>query len=117
MENAANQWAGLGSVILLGAMVLAPFFLTWKYCDLPEPYLKRCMRTCVASLIILAVSAALLLLFFPPYFPDGKVYAKVQETAVQGLVVAALAPLFGTDFLMRMKLKYKWHKARGHHEL
>jgi hypothetical protein len=45
------------------------------------------------------------------------VYAKVQETAVQGLVVAALAPLFGTDFLMRMKLKYKWHKARGHHEL
>ena len=117
MENAANQWAGLGSVVLLAAMVLAPFFLTWKYCDLPEPYLKRCLRTSVASVVVLAVSAALLLLFFQPYFPEGQVYAKVMETAGQGLIVACLAPLLGTDFLMRMKLKYKWHKARGHHEV
>ncbi len=117
MEGADNQWIGLGSVVLLSAMVIAPFVFTWRYCDRPEAYLKRCLRTTITSCIIIAVSAVLLLLFFASHFPDGAVLAKVTETAGQGLIAAVMAPLFGTDFLMRMKLKYKWHKARGSTEV
>ncbi len=117
MEGAENQWIGLGSVFLLGLMVISPFILTWKYCDRPEVYLKRCLRTTITSFVIIAVSAVLLLLFFASHFPDGAVLAKVTETAGHGLIAAIMAPLFGTDFLMRMKLKYKWHKARGSAEL
>ncbi|MFN3892119.1 MAG: hypothetical protein ACK4MV_17110 [Beijerinckiaceae bacterium] len=116
MEGAENQWIGLGSVALLGAMVIAPFVFTWIYCDRPEVFWKRCLRATAASLLVLAVSAALLLLFFASHFPEGAVLAKVQETAGQGLIVAFLAPVFGTDFLMRMKYKYRWRKSRGHHE-
>ena len=117
MEGAASQWIGLGSVVLFGAMALSPFVFTWINCDRPEPYLKRCLRTTVSSVIVMAISAAILLAFFPPHFPEGQVWSRVQETAGQSLLVAVIAPLFGTDFLMRMKLKYKWFRARGHHEL
>lgn len=117
MEGAANQWAGLGTVLLLGAAVLAPFIFTWIYCDRPEFYLKRCLRATAASLVVIAGSLAMLLLFFQSYFPEGELLGKVKETAGQALTVAALAPLFGTDFLMRMKLKYKWRKARGRTEV
>jgi glucan phosphoethanolaminetransferase (alkaline phosphatase superfamily) len=117
MEGAENQWIGLGSVVLFAAMVLAPFILTWINCDRPEPYLKRCMRTTVGSLIIIAASAAILMLFFQSHFPAGAVATKVYATGIQSVVIAFLAPLFGTDFLMRMKLKYKWHKARGSTEV
>ena len=103
--------------MLFSAMVLAPFVLTWVYCDRPEPYLKRCLRTTISSFIVIAASAALLLLFFQSHFPEGAVYAKVMDTLVQALVISVVAPLFGTDFLMRMKLKYKWHKAKGHTEV
>ena len=65
----------------------------------------------------MAGSAALLLLFFPAHFPEGEVFGKVKDTAGQGLIAAFLAPLFGTDFLMRIKLKYRWYKAQGRHEL
>lgn len=116
MEGAANQWIGLSSVALLGAMVLAPFIFTWIYCDRPEPYLKRCLRATVAGLVVIAASSAVLLIFYQPYFPEGEVMAKVKDTAGQGLIAACLAPILGTDFLMRMKLKYKWHKAKGRAE-
>lgn len=117
MEGAENQWIGLGSVMLFGAMVLAPFIFTWINCDRPEPYLKRCLRTTIASFVVTGVSAALLLLFFQSHFPEGAVLAKVKDAGGQALLVGIFAPLFGTDFLMRMKLKYKWHKAKGHTEL
>lgn len=117
MEGATSQWIGLGSVLLLGAMVLSPFVFTWRYCDRPEPFLKRCLRATIASLVTIAVCAAVLLLFFQSHFPPGEVLSKVKDTAGQGLIAACLAPLFGTDFLMRMKLKYKWHRARGDAEL
>jgi hypothetical protein len=117
MEGAANQWIGLGTVFLLGAMVLAPFMLTWIYCDRPEPYLKRCLRASVGSLVVIAVCAAALLLGFQSHFPEGEVFAKVQDTVGQALIAAALAPLLGTDFLMRMKLKYKWFRAQGRPEI
>jgi hypothetical protein len=117
MEGAENQWIGLGSVVLLSAMVIAPFIFTWRYCDRPEPYLKRCLRSTIAGVVVIAVSAVLLLLFFQSHFPEGAVLTKVKDTAGQGLIAALMAPLFGTDFLMRMKLKYKWHKARGSTEI
>ncbi|MDP2355854.1 MAG: hypothetical protein Q8M31_07295 [Beijerinckiaceae bacterium] len=117
MEGADNQWIGLGSVFLLGLMVISPFVFTWKYCDRPEAYLKRCLRTTITSAIVIAVSAVLLLLFFASHFPDGAVLAKVKDTAGQGLIAAVMAPLFGTDFLMRMKLKYRWHKVKGSTEV
>lgn len=117
MEGAANQWMGLGTVFLLGAMVLAPFILTWVYCDRPESYLKRCMRASAGSLAIIAACSAVLLVGFQSHFPDGEVLAKVQDTAGQALIAAALAPLLGTDFLMRMKLKYKWFRAHGRPEI
>lgn len=113
MEGAASQWAGLGTVLLLGAAVLSPFIFTWVYCDRPEPYLKRCLRATAASLVVIAISAGVLLMFFQSHFPEGELLGKVKETIGQAGVAAALAPLFGTDFLMRMKLKYKWRKARG----
>ncbi len=117
MEGADNQWIGLSSVLLLSAMVIAPFVFTWRYCDRPEFYLKRCLRATIASLIVIAVCAALLLIFYQSHFPEGAVLARLTETAGQGLLAALIAPLVGTDFLMRMKLKYKWHKARGSTEI
>jgi hypothetical protein len=117
MESATDQWVGLVTALLLASMVLSPFIFTWKYCDRPEIFLRRCLRATVSSLIVLAVSGAALLLFFQSHFPAGELLAKVKETAGQGLMAAAFAPLLGTDFLMRMKLKYRWHKARGQHEL
>lgn len=117
MEGADNQWIGLSSVFLLSAMVIAPFVFTWKYCDWPEVYLKRCLRTAVASWVVIAICAAILFIFYQSHFPEGAVMARLTETAGQGLLASIIAPLVGTDFLMRMKLKYKWHKARGSTEI
>ena len=118
MESTANQqWAGLLSVLLLASMVVAPFILTWVFCDRPEAFIKRWLRATVASLVVIAVSAGLLLLFFPPYFPDGEITRKVADTAANGLIAAVIAPFFGTDFLMRMKVSYKLRKSQGQSEL
>jgi glucan phosphoethanolaminetransferase (alkaline phosphatase superfamily) len=117
MESAESQWIGLASVALFAAMVIAPFVFTWIYCDRPEAFLKRCLRATVASLIVIALSAALLLLFFQSHFPDGAVLQKVKDTGTQGLIAACLAPIFGTDFLMRIKVSYKWRKSKGHTEV
>jgi hypothetical protein len=117
MESADQQWIGLASVFLLGSMVLAPFVFTWIYCDRPEPFIRRCLRATVASLIVIALSAATLLLFLQSYFPEGAVLQNVKDTGTQALIAACVAPLLGTDFLMRMKLSYKWHKSKGRHEL
>ncbi|MBX9760608.1 MAG: hypothetical protein K2Y29_17650 [Beijerinckiaceae bacterium] len=117
MDSAENQWIGLSSVALFGAMVIAPFIFTWIYCDRPEVFIKRCLRATVASLIVLAASAGILLFFYQSYFPEGSVLQKVKDTGTQGLVAALLAPIFGTDFLMRIKLAYKWRKSKGHTEV
>lgn len=117
MDSADNQWIGLSSVALFSAMVLAPFIFTWIYCDRQEIFIKRCLRATIASLIVLGASAAVLLFFYQPYFPEGSVLQKVKDTGVQGLVAALLAPIFGTDFLMRIKVSYKWRKSKGHTEV
>ena len=117
MESAEHQWIGLASVVLFASMVIAPFVFTWIYCDRPEVFLKRCLRATIASLIVLAISAAVLLLFFQSHFPEGAVLQKVKDTATQGLIAALLAPIFGTDFLMRIKVAYKWRKSKGHPEV
>ena len=117
MDSATDQWVGLITALLLASMVLAPFVFTWKFCDRREIFLKRCLRASVASLLVLAVSGAVLLLFFQSHFPAGELFDRVKETAGQGLMAAAFAPLLGTDFLMRIKLKYRRQKAQGQHEL
>lgn len=118
MEATANQqWAGLLSVLLLASMVVAPFVLTWVFCDRPEAFIKRWARATAASLVVIAVSAGLLLLFFQPYFPDGEIAKKVSDTAANGVIAAFIAPFFGTDFLMRMKVAYKLRKSQGRSEL
>lgn len=112
-----QQWIGLTSVLLNASMVLSPFFLTWVFCDRPEPFLKRCLRSTIASLVIIALAGATLMLFYQPYFPAGEIAAKTRETAIQGLIAACIAPVLGTDFLMRMKLSIRYWRSRGHHEL
>jgi hypothetical protein len=55
--------------------------------------------------------------FLPPYFPEGEIAAKTRETGMQALLAAVIAPVFGTDFLMRIKISMRYWKSKGHHEL
>jgi hypothetical protein len=112
-----QQWIGLTSVMLLASMVLSPFILTWVFCDRPEPFIRRCLRASIFSLIVIVLAGATLLLFYQPYFPEGEIAAKTRETGMQALLAAVIAPVFGTDFLMRIKISMRYWKSKGHHEL
>ncbi len=112
-----QQWIGLTSVMLLASMVLSPFILTWVFCDRPETFIRRCLRATIFSLIVIVLAGATLLLFYQPYFPEGEIAAKTRETGLQALLAAVIAPVFGTDFLMRIKISMRYWKSKGHHEV
>lgn len=117
MDSSGGQWIGLTSILLQAAMVFAPFMFTWRYCDRPETFTRRCLRAMIASAIFIAVSALVLLVFYSPHFPEGEIFGKVRETLPNALIASVLGPLMATDFLMRIKVGYRARKARGHHEL
>jgi len=117
MDSSAGQWIGLSSILLQAAMVFAPFVFTWRFCDRPETFTNRCVRTMIASAAVIAASALILLVFYSPHFPEGEIYAKVKETVQQGLIATFVAPIFATEFLRRVKVSYRARKAQGHHEL
>lgn len=112
-----QQWIGLTSVLLLASMVLSPFILTWVFCDRPEQFIKRCLRATIFSMIVIVLAGATLLLFYQPYFPEGEIAAKTRETGLQALLAAVIAPVCGTDFLMRIKISMRYWKSKGHHEV